>query len=314
LIFIDRDAVSVPNILVGEKSAGQKERARAEKFFADLRDGDQIIATAKKTTFKFQVYSRPEVKEALQALFHGKCAYCESRYAGTQPMDVEHFRPKSEATELDGSKTKPGYYWLASEWSNMLPSCIDCNRTRKQIDAETGEEVMVGKGTMFPVAQGTDRVTWGGDVRGEQALLLNPCEDYPEQFLAFVEGVATCRDRVPGEGMIEGADEPVLQRERAEASIHIYGLNRSGLVEERRALLLRIRQKAYVIRTLTSLLEEYFPAEPDSEEDENRGVVLMIENLIAREVEDLLRMKDDCEPYAQMARQEIESIEREIGL
>lgn len=53
---------------------------------------------------------------------------------GGAPLDVEHFRPKSEIDEVDPATfrpvpgrapTAPGYYWLAAAWSNLLPSCIE---------------------------------------------------------------------------------------------------------------------------------------------------------------------------------------------
>ena len=36
-----------------------------------------------------------EVKAALEKLFYGKCAYCETFYSVQAPVDVEHYRPKS---------------------------------------------------------------------------------------------------------------------------------------------------------------------------------------------------------------------------
>jgi uncharacterized protein (TIGR02646 family) len=77
------------------------------------------------------VYKDGAVKAALDAMFHGKCAYCEFMYIGGMPVDIEHFRPKG-AVIVGGKMRKPGYYWLAAKWENLLPSCIDCNRKRDQ--------------------------------------------------------------------------------------------------------------------------------------------------------------------------------------
>ena len=40
-------------------------------------------------------YGHPEVRAALQAETHGKCAYCESRSAPVAPLEVEHMAPQS---------------------------------------------------------------------------------------------------------------------------------------------------------------------------------------------------------------------------
>lgn len=82
---------------------------------------------AKKGAFAFAAYKAPEVKARLEALFHGKCAYFETVYAASAPVDVEHYRPKGA---VEGEPAHPVYWWLGMVWP--LPSCIDCNRRRKQ--------------------------------------------------------------------------------------------------------------------------------------------------------------------------------------
>lgn len=95
---------------------------------------DDVVAhrndPSKTKSFTFKVYKRPEIKQLLQDMFHGKCAYCETFYSAAQPMDVEHYRPKGAASADD---SHDGYWWLAMKWDNLLPSCIGCNRKRKQI-------------------------------------------------------------------------------------------------------------------------------------------------------------------------------------
>ena len=77
-------------------------------------------------------YKADDVKATLEQAFRGKCAYCESAYSAAQPMAVEHYRPKGEVV-IAGKRTPPGYYWLASAWDNLLPSCTDCNSPRRQV-------------------------------------------------------------------------------------------------------------------------------------------------------------------------------------
>ena len=115
----------------------------------------------------FSYYKNDAVKARLVDLFHGKCAYCESFYSSTQPMDVEHFRPKGAVAEDD---EHPGYYWLAATWENLLPSCIDCNRQRNQFDVVEGETISLGKKDRFPIG-GTRARTPNDDLDDERARI-----------------------------------------------------------------------------------------------------------------------------------------------
>lgn len=119
-------------------------------------------------------------KDAMQyllALSREKCAYCESSITTTHSGDVEHYRPKGRIKDHvtgkvirlpDDSDDHPGYWWLAYEWKNLLPSCIDCNR-RRWHDNEQG-----GKGELFPLCPGGNRAVKPGDEKDEDPLLLNP--------------------------------------------------------------------------------------------------------------------------------------------
>lgn len=62
-----------------------------------------------------------KVIDALNLSYDNKCAYCER----ICKADVEHYRPKKKVRE---SINHPGYYWLCYEWTNLIPSCINCNR------------------------------------------------------------------------------------------------------------------------------------------------------------------------------------------
>jgi uncharacterized protein (TIGR02646 family) len=95
-------------------------------------------------------YRHLEIKRALVFMFHGKCAYCESRIIHVDYGHIEHFRPKS----------KPEYRSLAFDWNNLLLSCAVCNGSGH-------------KGDRFP------EVAEGGP-------LINPCEDFPNEHFEFV--------------------------------------------------------------------------------------------------------------------------------
>lgn len=60
-------------------------------------------------------YKQDDVKEKLQLIYNGKCAFCEQR---VEQWHVEHYRPK---------KT---YYWLAYSWDNLILACPKCNENK----------------------------------------------------------------------------------------------------------------------------------------------------------------------------------------
>jgi 5-methylcytosine-specific restriction endonuclease McrA len=104
------------------------------------------------------LYSAESVKEELDSIYNGKCAFCENKPVGSPPQ-VEHYRPK------DGIKyiTHTGYYWLAYEWSNLLLACGNCNNA---------------KGTNFPITNAQGRVHGpvllaGGKIDEKQNLIFN---------------------------------------------------------------------------------------------------------------------------------------------
>jgi len=121
----------------------------------------------------FTAYKGDGVREQLTEMFKGKCAYCETFYKATQPADIEHFRPKGGVTIKDTRPQPPGYWWLASEWSNLLPSCSDCNRPRRQ-DFPGGLPRTAGKANRFPLASEAKRAAAPGQEAKERRLLLHP--------------------------------------------------------------------------------------------------------------------------------------------
>ncbi|BDS10611.1 HNH endonuclease [Aureispira anguillae] len=58
-------------------------------------------------------YKIKDIKEALNNIYNGKCAFCEWK---VEQYHVEHYRPKTT------------YYWLAYSWDNLLYSCSSCNQ------------------------------------------------------------------------------------------------------------------------------------------------------------------------------------------
>lgn len=296
MIKVDRERLAEPAAL-SSIYRGKTEQDRAIEKFEKLVDtgGDPL-----KFKFNYTAYSKQPLKNALTTLFHGKCAYCESRYAGSQPMDVEHWRPKGKV-EVEGGEL-PGYYWLAATWSNLLPSCIDCNRSRRQYDTFLDKELLLGKETQFPVKddnylvlQSTkphelDDDNIGGD---EEPLLVNPCVDDPTEFFRYQDGLILPKQNLSGD-----------RKAKAENSVTVYALNRSALVYDRLALVRLIDQRVFTLERLLMLVETAT----------TNAQTLLIDELITHEVNCLVEMKSPEKPFSAMATQLVDDHGQRLGL
>lgn len=166
--------------------------------------------------------------------FYGKCAYCEAPIRDYQHGDVEHFRPKAGVTDENGQPVylldgegqakidangeplkHPGYYWLAYEWTNLLPTCVKCN----QADVRQGRRI--GKHSRFPVegrhAQRPE------EVAQERPLLINPLSDQEADD--------------PSHHLVVDTKTGLMghRTSRGQACLDIFGLNlRDQLVDDRR--------------------------------------------------------------------------------
>ena len=86
-----------------------------------------------KFNFDEAIYGHKSVKEQLIAEQYGKCCFCEADFTANGYGDVEHFRPKGGYTVNRTSKLiRPGYYWLAYDWTNLFLSCEICNQRHKK--------------------------------------------------------------------------------------------------------------------------------------------------------------------------------------
>lgn len=160
------------------------------------------------------IYNDPALKALLIADQHEKCCYCERYFLDNNAGDVEHFRPKNgfKQRKADKGLMKPGYYWLAYEWSNLFFACNVCNRSFKR--------------NYFPLKNDpAGRVRSHHAVVGtEQPLLVDPALDNPATHIRFQRAVAVGRS------------------DRGRATIAACGLNRLKLRERREQHLYRIER------------------------------------------------------------------------
>lgn len=152
----------------------------------------------------------PKIRNPLFDMFRGKCAYCES-YVSNEESSVVNFRPRSGAVNLDGAISSDHYWWLAYEWANLYLACPTCNNL---------------KGARFPVTgKRAEAHSFEDLLNDEKPQLLDPCLDYPEDELIYIEGGSMASDT-----------------ERGRTTIQVLSLNRSDLVAKRRGQLARLKE------------------------------------------------------------------------
>lgn len=237
----------------------------------------------------YKAYKAPDVRAALEQAFGGKCAYCETRYSATQPVAIEHYRPKGEVT-IDGKRVPPGYYWLASEWTNLLPACTDCNSPRGQDLPGEAETRTAGKANAFPLASEASRGTEPGKEKSERRLLLHPYFDFPEKHLDFVWGTGTVDD---------GWVRPQRRSDKGAATIAVCALQRRGLRAARRDRLL----------DLIAHLESVVDAQGNVVRHPDDTVLL---EQLERRLAEVSRFVADHAPYSAMCRQVVASYREKL--
>ncbi|TBA20972.1 hypothetical protein ELH66_08155 [Rhizobium ruizarguesonis] len=275
---VDRNAVQAPDSLMLPWAAVHKERTKAQAYYA----------AGAVTSFKFTKYKGFDVKAALLDLFNDKCAYCELELGDA--LNVEHFRPKGR---VEGEPAHRGYWWLASEWENLLPACNGCNQRRSQhlvSEATTAKEyasfrrkkseTTAGKGDHFPIS-GTRAFNSGDSLAAEVHEILDPTVDDPERYLKW-STTSTFSVVLP-------SDSENLIGTRALATINVFALNRVKLVQSRTGTLRELRFQADAI-------------ERDLEEDARHGGLEFALANAQRRVDALERFCEPTSPFSAMAR------------
>jgi uncharacterized protein (TIGR02646 family) len=301
--FVDRSGMAAPDDLV-EKGAKEIDDAR-EHYGA---------VPPTKGSYGFKRYKLDSVKLRLETLFHGKCAYCETFYASVHPLDVEHYRPKGA---IAGEDTHRGYWWLAADWDNLLPSCIDCNRKRRQItvgqDATGGDMddmladrgaqpvVSTGKKDSFPLASEGTRATADSDsLTAEKPLLLNPCTDQPTEHLRyFFDTDKTVSLVLPAAATPNSAfsDADGLSQ-KGQTSVDVYGLNRLRLVQGRTRVLRHLEFLAGLMLDLNIMAQDVRAmGTPDAE-----NIAFQMEGFADSVLAELVAMAEPDQPYSMMAQ------------
>jgi uncharacterized protein (TIGR02646 family) len=146
-----------------------------------------------------------EVRSALANVFSNRCAWCETYIKNELELNVEHFRPRSNADNVgkESISSVDHYGWFVYEWENLFLTCKQCNYSKRNL---------------FPVEslRAKPLSTWAEANVFERALLLNPCKDDPLLHLYMNE---------------DGTYNPLT--EKGENTCAIFNLNREELVAQR---------------------------------------------------------------------------------
>lgn len=338
---VKRDTINGPASLLDGNSNGARELGRARTHFA--------TAPLPEKAFSFRAYKEDDVRHALEALFHGKCAYCETRYDVGAPVDIEHFRPKGEVADVPGHR---GYWWLAADWENLLPSCIDCNRRRYQptpetLTSQTGilerqrqrgfRSILTGKDSCFPIsgvrmATAPPQGQLASAITMERALLLNPCTDVPSEHLQFHIDRANPLGLVfaipePGEAP---AALPILSEKaldieqearaagispRGAVSIQIYGLNRLGLVQERTRILRRLELLGDIVVRVSAAADalEALALSKLEQQPIRDKAIANLRAVVERTIAEIGTMAAPDAPYSTMVSSWIQQFKRDMA-
>jgi hypothetical protein len=195
MIRIDRHRIPSPL----DPALVDRARSRIVQWF----DIDPTERHRQKPEFPERLLIGQQAHKALMALFHDKCAYCESPLGNTMG-EADWFRPFTEATDLSGKGSADHYIWLFANWENLYLSCPSCTRSKRSIFPVEGHRAQ-------PLTP-QDKIH-----AAERALLIDPCIDEPKDHLQFLQ---------------TGVVEPLSVI--GEITIKVLSLNRSDLIEARR--------------------------------------------------------------------------------
>jgi uncharacterized protein (TIGR02646 family) len=161
---------------------------------------------AGERNFSFTAAYRSDgVKTALRNDQHNKCCFSEAKFVGDD-SHVEHFRPKGQVDEWpSGFSYKPGYYWLAYNWTNLFLCKSTINSSFKR--------------NFFPLVDELQRNFSHLDTQIEVPLLVDPAVDNPRDHIKFI------------------GDEPVGSTVQGKCTIQLLNLRSPELEEARRTRL-----------------------------------------------------------------------------
>lgn len=180
----------------------------------------------------------------LRLVYLGKCGYCEFQVTGGAFGTADHHRPKGRVRVLNAARRRVvvrsnrpgmdhvGYWWLAVDWSNLVPACDRCNSYKSDLFPVHGNHCEQPRTSNQPRSLRAS----------ERPLLLHPLVDRPEAHLSFGQlgDIAEVRASVRGRATIDtlrlDRDDLVDARRKrldeAREAFRVAALLREGADEE----------------------------------------------------------------------------------
>lgn len=280
MISVKKLPKDAPDILTKKTREGFLETNRMIKRYLDAKKGKKVSKE------DYAAYRDESVKQILEKIFQGKCAYCESAVSHNSFGDIEHFRPKKMVTTPNGNI--PGYYWLGATWDNLLYSCELCNR-KKKYSVSDKKKIAMGKQNQFPLEDEKFRCSSHTQrLKREEPyrLLLNPCIDNPAQHLEFDE-----------KGFIHPKQKKGKLSRMGEETIKVVALQRRELVNRRR------RRYLKEIKAVIFDLEDYYSEYKEAKSSGNLGRAKEKAAQVKRKIVQIKELLEPTEEYLAMTRQ-----------
>ncbi len=298
------DCPDILKINATPQSSGELETRDAIEYYRDINNHQEKYkktgTNGARTKQGYSIYSDKSVRKILLKMFHGKCAYCESKITAIYNGDIEHFRPKGKIQNANPSR--PGYFWLASDWENLLFACPFCNQTNTHEfrNGNNIEEAVFGKLDQFPletethrlkythgIVYFTDSVTYkqAFDLEESERLLLNPCNDENvEKYFKFADDGAI----ISNDGLTD------FEERKAQTSIITYALHRLPLTIAREEKIILVKAQ---IRRVEIAITNYNKYMDKSDEEK-----VWFEGIMREEMKILRKFKDADQEYSGLAR------------
>jgi uncharacterized protein (TIGR02646 family) len=221
MIKINKSKIPV-SIPYANGNVGECRLINAAQNVMDKYNGSRRRYNQGEKQFSFygEIYGHKLVRQAIMvSAQRNKCCYCEKSIIDDET--VEHFRPKKGYKQDRGQAVmKPGYYWLAYDWSNLFYACYKCNQSKENL---------------FPLMNPGARVKnhrISLTCRVERPLLINPALDNPSPYFKFI-----------GATIKEVNSKNYIKKRKSITTIDVVDLNREGLFEKRAAYHMEILAK-----------------------------------------------------------------------
>ena len=180
---------------------------------------EKVLLKNKKSGVRANCYKKS--KKQLEILYENKCAYCEQSYQSSSYTQIEHYRPKSV------------YYWLAYEWSNLIPSCQLCNNKKRAHFPIIEQAKFVAKPSLDKNGKLIKDLCKANNspLIDEKPYILHPEIDDPKKHLGF-----EINNKKQGIDII-AIDKIINNKSRGSETIRLLNLNREQLRLKRQEII-----------------------------------------------------------------------------